>query len=181
MSLAGSKRAQAASPCTHAISDGVIGAMPLTTGVLAPAAQRVMKVSKRFAPTARSDMPLGILEVGTRVSDPAPLSAAAPSSDGVVINHKAPPVYAKEPPRLRAPLIALLGEADEMWPSERYLSGWAQVADGGFRGVTIRNTPHHELQSHLAMQAEVHAECAEALLASVEGSSTMAPGGSVVD
>ena len=138
-------------------------------GVLPPAALRGnVRVSKRFAPTARSDMPLGILEVGTRVSEPAPLSAAASASDGVVINHKAPSVYAKEPPRLRTPLVALLGGADEMWPSEQYLSGWAQVAHGGFRGVTIRNTPHHELQSHPVMQAEVHAECAQALLARLE-------------
>ena len=69
--------------------------------------------------------------------------------------------YATAPPKLTCcPLVALLGSHDEMWPSEVYIERWGEVADAGFRAVTVTGVPHHQLQSHEKMRDEIYGELA---------------------
>ena len=123
-------------------------------GILAPASQRIAKVSARFAPVARSGFgwiaPAGSVPEGLGVDDDADRSA-----------------YATGPPRLidQTKLVAILGTEDEMWPCDRFIARWADVAATAalFRAVPLAGVPHHLLQSHASTQAEVFGELAAAL------------------
>ena len=140
-------------------------------GVLAPASERGLKLNPRFAPTARSDIPLGILEVGTRPCEPQAGCGALESS----ASDDAAPIYADAPPKLQARLVALLGSADEMWPSA-FGSRWADVAgEGGFQEVCLPDVPHHQLQSHKIMRDAVLRELGRGLAAEPQPAPVAAP------
>ena len=105
---------------------------------------------KGFAALARAGYVLAGIEVGHRTAEPSHSKLA----------------YAKQPlPMLQAPLVALLGESDEMWPARKYLERWGDVAAGGIKLVTIDGPPHHELQSHPHMLKEVFAALADVMAA----------------
>jgi len=127
-------------------------------GVLAPAAERRgVKVNARFGPVSRAGV-VGMFGVGSQFEENA--SGGASSMR-----------YASDPPRLeRTPVTALLGSDDEMWPSAVFMQRWADLTGAGlFRGATVRNVPHHHLQSHPEMMKEVFAELAETIAFRVMG------------
>ena len=65
------------------------------------------------------------------------------------------------PPKVSScKLVALLGRDDEMWPAERHIGAWAEVAAAGFEAVTIAGVPHHLLMNHIAMREAVFGELA---------------------
>ena len=134
------------------------------SGVLARKEVRRTEVSARFAPTTRSDMPLGILEAGTRVAEP-PCNQlqSAPGTEARAAN----------PPRLTScPLTVLLGDEDAMWPSEVYGAHWLEVAgeaEGSLRHVTVRGAAHHQLQCWPRMREAAFAEVADGLALRASG------------
>lgn len=136
-------------------------------GVIAPASERRgLNLNPRFAPTARSDIPLGLLEAGTRPCEPRAGCGALESSP----SDDAAPIYADSPPKLHARLVSLLGSADQMWPSA-FGSRWADVAgEGGFQEVCLPGVPHHQLQSHKIMRDAVLREVGQGLAGTVLGS-----------
>ncbi|KAL3909576.1 MAG: hypothetical protein SGPRY_009373 [Prymnesium sp.] len=84
-------------------------------GILAPAAERGgMRISKRFAPVARSGV-VGMFGVGE-------WHEGCDQVDGQTVE-----TYLLTPPQLKSiPLTVMLSNADSIWPSERYLERWSE-------------------------------------------------------
>lgn len=120
--------------------------------ILPPALMRQgMKVNPRFAPVCRSGA-MGLFAVGQQPENQDERSLL--DAD----------VYLAELQPLRQiSLTALLSDADEMWPSSRYLAKWSEVTDANFTGITIVNVPHHMLQSDKSLRTTVFDTLADGL------------------